>query len=76
MNDDWTTDVDGMEEMLAGLPQSIPDAAHAARVRRRCHKELARPPLRRSLEAAVVGGFCAVYFLGVALIALHTHGLL
>ena len=83
MNDDSTT----IDELLAGLPRSNPDPARSERVRDRCHRKLARPRLRasryggqapfiRALESAVVGGFCAAYFLGVALIALRTHGLL
>jgi hypothetical protein len=30
----------------------------------------------RTFESVVVGGFCVAYFFGVALMALHTHGLL
>ena len=83
MNDDWTT----VGELLSGLPRATPDAARAALVREQCHRKLPRPRLRASrygrqapvilaLESAVVGGFCAVYVSLLALIALHTHGLL
>ena len=86
MNDDWTT----IENVLSELPRTNSDAARSERVRGRCHKQLTRPRRlpRRSrdckarvakagpLESAVVGGFCAVYFVGVALMALHTHGIL
>jgi hypothetical protein len=83
VNDDWTT----VEELLSGLPRATPDAARATHVRERCHRKLPRRRLRASrygsqaplipaLESAVVGGFCAVYLSLLALIALHTHGLL
>lgn len=80
MNDEWTTSMDqcSVEDLLRGLPHREPDVAHSARVRQRCHKVLARRSkvVARPLESALVGGFCAVYFAGVALMALHTHGLL
>ena len=82
MNDDWTT----LEDALGQLPRAKPDAARAQHVRERCHRTLTRtrglPVIARSatvgraLESAVVGGFCAVYFSLLTLIALRTHGLL
>lgn len=32
--------------------------------------------MTRAIESAVVGGFCAVYLCFVAVMALHTHGVL
>ena len=82
MNDDWT----GVEDVLRELPRTNSDSVRAERVRQRCHKTLARPrslpaiarsaKMGRTFESVVVSGFCAVYFLGVALMALRTHGLL
>jgi hypothetical protein len=82
VNDDWTI----IDEVLAGLPRASPDAGRTLHVRARCYKALSEsrrpapcPPkreARRWVESALVGGFCAVYFFGVAVIALHTHGLL
>jgi hypothetical protein len=82
MNDEFTT----IDEVLAGLPRSNPDAARSERIRTRCHRKLTRPrsfsaiarsaTAGRTFESVVVGGFCAVYFFGVAVMALHTHGLL
>ena len=75
-----------LDEMLGQLPRVAPDAARAQRVRIRCHGQLTRPwhlpaiarsaTAGRKLESALVGGFCAVYFSGVALMALRAHGLL
>ena len=79
-----------LDEVLGQLPQANPDATQAHRVRALCHLELTRSRSlpRRSrdrrervakagpLESALVGGFCAIYFTGVALMALHVHGLL
>ena len=72
MNDDWTTMV---EDVLASLPRPNPDAVRSQRVRTRCHKKLTRPPRRRTVEAAVVGSFCAVYLWALLLMALRTHAL-
>jgi hypothetical protein len=82
VNDDLTS----IDEVLAGLPRSNPDAARSERIRARCHRKLTRPrslpamarsaTAGRTFESVVVGGFCAAYFFGVALMALHTHGLL
>ena len=78
--DQWTNGP--MDECLLddlrGLPFREPAVAHSARVRQRCHKVLARRSkvVARPLESALVGGFCAVYFAGVALMALRTHGIL
>ena len=82
MNDDWTT----INEGLSGLSSATPDAARAQRVRDACRTTLLEsrrpapcPPkreARRWVESALVGGFCAVYFSGVALMALRAHGLL
>lgn len=82
MNNDRTT----LDEVLGQLPRANPDSARSERVRARCHAKLA-PRLRASryggqapfipaLESAVVGGFCAVYFSLLMLIALRSHGLL
>ena len=81
MNDDWTSAVDGLEEALAALPRANPNAARAHRVRLACHLELTRHRRERvakagGLESALVGGFCAVYFSLLMLLALRTHGLL
>ena len=65
-----------IDEMLGQLPRVTPDAGRAQRVRAECHLALTRPPSQRTLESALVGGFCAVYFSGVALMALRAHGLL
>ncbi len=80
MRDDWTT----VEDVLAELPRPNSDGMRAERVRARCHRALSRsqrpavqsPPLRRAIESAVVGGFCAVYLCAMAIVALHTHGVL
>jgi hypothetical protein len=80
VRDDWTI----VEAVLAELPRPNSDGARAERVRARCHKALSRskrpsvqpPPLRRAIESAVVGGFCAVYLCVLVLVALHTHGVL
>ncbi len=86
MNDDPTAALNELDEVLRLLPGSAPDTARAQRVRAACHLELVqsggspaiaqRGAAGRRLESALVGGFCAVYFSGVALIALRTHGLL
>jgi hypothetical protein len=54
---------DPLIEALAALPPVAPDAAHAARVRRRCRAALEQPrgELPRALEPAAVGTICAVY---------------
>jgi len=76
MRDEWTS----VDDVLAGLPRANSDAARSERVRARCHRTLSRrsdvriSPLRRAIESAVVGGFCAVYLCLLALMALHTHG--
>ena len=85
MNEDSTA----IDEVLAGLPLSEGNERRSERVRARCHKTLSgsrrpgvpesgvRPPrLRHASEAAVVGGFCAVYLTVLALIALQAHGML
>ena len=81
MNDDWRS----VEDVLSGLATASPDAARATRVRAMCHRKLARhqrvPAVAGRakagpLETAVVGGFCAVYVSLLALIALHTRGVL
>jgi len=72
VNDDSTT----IDDVLADLRRSNPDAARSERIRARCHRKLKRPPFRRAVESGVVGGFCAVYLAVLALIALQTHGLL
>ena len=71
MNDDWTL----VEDVLASLPRPNPDGIRAQRVRARCHKKLIGPPRRRTVEAAVVGSFCAVYLWALLLMALRTHAL-
>jgi hypothetical protein len=82
VNDDSRT----IDDVLSGLSSAAPDAARAQRVRDLCCTTLleSRRPAacapkreaRRWVESAIIGGFCAVYFSGVALMALHTHGLL
>lgn len=82
MNDDSTI----IDDVLAELPRSNPDAARSERVRARCHRKLARPrtlpaiarsaKAGRAVESGVVGGFCAVYLTVLALLALQTHGFL
>ena len=72
MNDDSAI----IDDVLAELPRSNPDAARSERVRARCHRKLARPPFRNAVESGVVGGFCAVYLTVLALLALQTHGFL
>jgi hypothetical protein len=85
VNDDQMT----IDEVLAGLPRSNPDAAGSQRVRRQCHRALnrrSRPSgprvrrattmFRRTLESALVGGFCAAYLSLLTLMALRTHGVL
>src|SRR5687767_7215589 len=57
VNDDSTT----IDDVLADLRRSNPDAARSERIRARCHRKLKRPPFRRAVESGVVGGFCAVY---------------
>ena len=76
VNNDWTIAAEEVDDVLGQLPRANPDAARAQRVRDRCHRKLTRPPLQHQLEAAVVGGFCAVYLCLLTLIALRTHGLL
>ena len=81
MNDDWTTDLDGLDGLLRELPSANPEAARAQRVRLACQLELTRHRRVRlakagTLESALVGGFCAVYFSLLTLIALRSHGLL
>ncbi len=81
MNDDWTNDLDGLEGLLRELPRASPNAARAQRVRLACQLELTRHRRERlakagALESTLVGGFCAVYFSLLTLIALRTHGLL
>ena len=72
MKDEWTT----VEDVLAGLPRANSDAARSERVRFRCHRALTRRSRSSTIESAVVGGFCAVYLCFVAIMALHSHGLL
>ena len=76
---EWTNgarDQSAVDELLKDLPRPTPDGARSARVRARCHEAMNRRVVKRPLESAVVGGFCVVYFTGVALMALRTHGLL
>lgn len=65
-----------LDEVLAALQSATPDSARSARVRDACKRKLTRPPARRTVETAVVGGFCAIYVGALVLNALRVHGLI
>ena len=61
----------GVDGLLRDLPRADPDIVRTARIRERCLKTLNRRTARRPIESALVGGFCAVYLAGIALLALQ-----
>jgi hypothetical protein len=79
-----------LDEAVAQLPISAPDAVRAGRTRRRCHALLERRSQwgdvasridipRRALAAVIVGGFCvffAVYVNALVVTTLHLQGML
>ena len=65
------TDVD---PSLSALPTFSVGPARTARIRTKCHTALARRPLRRRLEPAMVLGASAVYLLTVIRTALLLYG--
>ena len=77
--DQWTDgpmDQCAIDPLLRDLPCADPGAACSARVRARCHRAMNRRVVKRPLESVIVGGFCAVYVTGLALLALETFRLL
>jgi hypothetical protein len=75
-----------LDELLAALPSTEPDALHTGRVRARCHRILARrqnshAEVERSshgrglFAAVVVGAFCLIYLSAILLMSLRLRGL-
>ena len=72
MNHDWTR----FEEVLQCLPAANVDARRSDLVREKCHRAMKRPPLRRTVESVIVGGFCVAYITIGAVLALYYRGLI
>jgi hypothetical protein len=72
---------DAIQRQLGRLVRPEADAAHAARIRQRCHAVLQRrhaiarrPGLaKRVLEPALVGGFSVIYLLAILFDLLRWH---
>ena len=79
---------DPVLRQLSRMTPAVPDAAHTASVRARCHATLARQRRRQDasgelranrggpLELAVIGGFALAYVSLVVYHALAIHGAL
>ena len=69
--------------MIETLPLLTPDPHRRDRTRKRCHERLARrrtlhessglqrKTIRLVIERAIIGGLCAIYISGVALVAIE-----
>lgn len=69
--------------MIETLPLLTPDPQRRERTRKRCHERLARGrtlhnssglrgnTIHLVIERAIIGGLCAIYISGVALVAIE-----
>lgn len=67
--------------MIETLPRLTPSAQRGERTIARCHERLARQRKRRegrgpnarylAVERVLIGGFCVIYFSGIALVAIR-----
>ncbi len=67
--------------MIETLPRLIPSAQRGERRVARCHERLVRQCKRRerrspsarylAVERVLIGGFCVIYFSGIALMAIR-----